>query len=135
MAAHWVRYFGAPLTIIADQGAEFIAGAFSEFCDRNSILFTPIDVRAPWQNGRTERHGGIFKALYEKARYLRAPRNEAEINLLASECVSAKNRMSNRSGYSPLQRVFGVTHRLPGDLCSDDLYLSLIHICRCRRRG
>ena len=26
------------------------------------------------------------------------------------------------SGYSPLQRVFGIGHRLPADLTSDDIY-------------
>jgi hypothetical protein len=41
---------------------------------------------------------------------------------MLSERCSAKNRMSNRSGYSPLQRVFGMGHRLPGELCSDDPY-------------
>ena len=38
------------------------------------------------------------------------------------ECNAAKNRLSNRSGYSPLQRVFGIGHRLPADLTSDDMY-------------
>ena len=33
-----------------------------------------------------------------------------------------ENRLSNRSGYSPLQRVFGIGHRLPADLTSDDIY-------------
>ena len=35
---------------------------------------------------------------------------------------AAKNRLSNRSGYSPLQRVFGIGHRFPADLTSDDIY-------------
>ena len=38
------------------------------------------------------------------------------------ECNPAKNRLSNRSGNSPLQRVFGIGHRLPADLTSDDVY-------------
>ena len=38
------------------------------------------------------------------------------------ECNAAKNRLSNRPGYSPLQRVFGIGHRLPADLTSDDVY-------------
>ena len=41
---------------------------------------------------------------------------------LAMECNAAKNRLSNRSRYSPLQRVFGIGHRLPADLTSDDVY-------------
>ena len=38
------------------------------------------------------------------------------------QCNAAKNRLSNRSGYSPSQRVFGIGHRLPADLTSDDVY-------------
>ena len=38
------------------------------------------------------------------------------------ECNAAKNRLSNRSGYSPLQRVFGIGHRLLANLTSDDVY-------------
>ena len=41
---------------------------------------------------------------------------------LALECNAAKNRLSNRSGYSPSQRVFGIGHRLSADLTSDDIY-------------
>ena len=37
-----------------------------------------------------------------------------------NECVSAEHRLSNRSGYPPLQRVFGTSHRLRGDLLPDD---------------
>ena len=37
-----------------------------------------------------------------------------------AECNSEKNRLSNRSGYSPVQRVLGSARRLPGDLRSDD---------------
>ena len=40
-----------------------------------------------------------------------------------STCNATHNRCYNRSGYSPLQRVFGYTHRLPGELCSDDTYV------------
>ena len=40
---------------------------------------------------------------------------------LAMQCNAAKNRLSNRSGYSPLQRVFGIGHRLPADMTSDDV--------------
>ena len=32
-----------------------------------------------------------------------------------------RNRLSNRSGSSPLKRVFGIGHRLPADLTSDDV--------------
>ena len=96
--------------------------SFFSFCDRNSILLHVTDVRAPWQNGRTERHGDIFKHLFAKALYLYPSRDLGQLRTMIAECNAAKNRMSNRSGYSPLQRVFGFTTRLPADLTSDDKY-------------
>ena len=64
----WIQYFGPPLVIIADQGKEFVGTHFKEFTNANSILLHIIDVRAPWQNGRTERHGDIYKKIFERAR-------------------------------------------------------------------
>eukprot|EP00974_Lingulodinium_polyedra_P108151 10469077-Lingulodinium_polyedra.AAC.1 len=42
--------------------------------------------------------------------------------MLIAECNAAKNRLSNRSGFSPIQRVPGCAHRFPGNLTSDDPY-------------
>ena len=42
---------------VADQGST----QFKEFTNANSIVLHIIDVRAPWQNGWTERHGDIYK--------------------------------------------------------------------------
>ena len=114
--------FCPPLVIIADQGKEFVGTQFKEFTNANSILLHIIDVRAPWQNGRTERHGDIYKKIFERARWLHSPSSSVALKRLALECNAAKNRLSNRSGYSPLQRVFGTGHRLPADLTSDDMY-------------
>ena len=122
VAERWIQYFGPPLVIIADQGKEFVGTQFKEFTNANSILLHIIDVRAPWQNGRTERHGDIYKKIFERARWLHSPSSPAALQRLAMECNAAKNRLSNRSGYSPLQRVFGIGHRLPADLTSDDVY-------------
>ena len=60
--------------------------------------------------------------------WMKKPDSKAQFRLMVVEVVSAKNRMSNRSGYSPLQRVFGIGHRLPADLTSDDAYVpDVIH--------
>ena len=89
---------------------------------RTAFLLHIIDVRAPWQNGRTERHGDIYKKIFERARWLHSPSSSVALQRLAMECNAAKNPLSNRSGYSPLHRVFGIGHRLPADLTSDDMY-------------
>ena len=114
--------FWSSVVIIADQGKEFVGTQFKEFTNANSILLHIIDVRAPWQNGRTERHGDIYKKIFERARWLHSPSSSVALQRLTIECNAAKNRLSNLSGYSPLQRVFGIGHRLPADLTSDDMY-------------
>ena len=73
VAERWIQYFGPPLVIIADQGKEFVGTKFKEFTNANSILLHIIDVRAPWQNERTERHGDIYKKIFERARWLHSP--------------------------------------------------------------
>ena len=87
-----------------------------------SILLHVIVARAPWQNGRTERHGDINQRIFERARWTHSASGPFALERLAMECYSAKKRLSNRLGYSPLQRVFGIGHRLLADLTSDDIY-------------
>ena len=78
------------MLIIAYQRKEFVGTQFKEFTNANSILLHIIDVRAPWQNGRTERHGDIYTKDF-RARSLDAvlPRTDcpnAQAALLSSEC-------------------------------------------------
>eukprot|EP00959_Pyramimonas_sp_CCMP1952_P136340 2853022-Pyramimonas_sp.AAC.1 len=44
-----------------------------------------------------------------------------EVDMFAAFVSQAKIRFTNRSGYSPAQRVFGEDIRLPGCLLSDDI--------------
>ena len=68
IAGLWIQYFGPPMLIIADQGTDFVCTQFKEFTNANRILLHIIDVRAPWQNAQTERHGDIDKKILERAR-------------------------------------------------------------------
>ena len=80
----------------------------------------PTDARAPWQNGRTERAGKEWRRQFTLARRKEAPESDAEFETLGMLCCSIRNRYNNRSGFSPMQRVFGFTQRLPASLLSDD---------------
>ena len=61
VAERWIQYFGPPMLIIADQVKEFVGTQFKEFTNANSILLHIIDVRAQWQNGRTENYGATSR--------------------------------------------------------------------------
>ena len=69
------------------------------------------DPRCPWQNGRTERAGGEWKKQFRLARRRDEPTTDAEFTTPGELCCSVRNRYQNRSGYTPMQRAFGVSGR------------------------
>ncbi len=115
----WVRIFGMPELLVMDQGREFV-GPFSKLAAEHGALVKVIGARAPWQQGRTERHGGLAKEIFVKVREEMSPAGFDEWTACIYAVEAAKNRLFNRSGYSPAQRQLGANVRLPGALTSDD---------------
>lgn len=115
----WCRVFGVPQYISIDEGREF-RGDFAQWCAQYGTMVFRAAARAPWQQGKVERHGGLLKEMIEKARDTANPETLEELRLLVQECECAKNRFSNRSGYSPVQRQIGQWPRVPGSLMSDE---------------
>ena len=119
MSELWIKHYGVPEICVMDQGTEFRA-MFQDKLNQQDCVCHVIDLRAPWQNGKTERHGGWWKTLFDKGCAEAKPMSEAEYAMMINEVTMMKNRHSNRSGYSPTQRVLGTNLRLPGALLSDD---------------
>lgn len=115
----WARTFGMPEVIVCDAGREFMS-YFSRMALGHGTAVYQIGAKAPWQQGRTERHGGHFKELLEKARAEVVLTEERELKLLLQEVEQTKNRFSHRSGFSPVQRQIGHWPRAPAELMSDD---------------
>lgn len=115
----WGRTFGLPQYITVDEGREF-RGGFSRICAEAGIIVFSAAARAPWQQGKVERHGGLMKTMVEKAREETPPTNREDLEQLLHACEAAKNRFSNRSGYSPTQRQIGQWPRMPSSLLSDE---------------
>ena len=103
---------------MCDQGLEFM-GAFADGLENHSIRPVWIDRDAPWQNGIVERRGGLFKEVYYKTRELRPPTDLEEVKILIHEVAWALQTMTNRSGYSPAQRVLGRQPSLNMDNLTD----------------
>ena len=51
--------------VVADQGREFIGKEFTDRLGFQGIPVHFISARAPWENARTEKAGGIFKSRLE----------------------------------------------------------------------
>eukprot|EP00913_Durusdinium_trenchii_P032934 g30831.t1 len=122
----WVRTFSVPEVVITDQGREF-GKELAEKVSQAGALHRVIGARAPWQQARTERHGGVAKEVFIKLRESMLPTNDSEWRMCVHAVEAAKNRLYNRPGFSPAQRQFGYNMRLPGSLGSDDVYELLIH--------
>ncbi|OLQ12727.1 Copia protein [Symbiodinium microadriaticum] len=63
--AEWVKFFGPPRQIWADQGSEF-KGAFKVRTAQEGTRMDPSSLEAPTQRGLAERHGKTFKVMLEK---------------------------------------------------------------------
>ncbi|CAE7826816.1 Kcnh5, partial [Symbiodinium necroappetens] len=120
LARGWARVLGFPQIILLDQGTEFL-GEFRQNAHDMGVLVHTIGARAPFQNGRCERHGALFKTMMQKAVWSCPPTSSDDFKLLLREVESAKNRLSDRSGFSPAQRMLGETPRTTGELLADEM--------------
>ena len=66
-----------------------------------------------------ERRGAIFKDAYYRSRELRQPVSFEETEMLVYELSWAIETLTNRSGYSPAQRVFGRQPHVALDTLAD----------------
>lgn len=114
----WLRVFGSPSFILMDQGLEF-QGEFIEGLESHGIQPIVVDRDAPYQNGVTERRGGLFKEVYYRTRELQQPSDVTEVQSMIHEVAWALQTMTNRSDYSPAQRVFGKQPTLAMEILND----------------
>ena len=116
----WIRLFGPPKQVYVDQGPEF-KGSFRNRISHEGIHMEPSSLESPFQRGVTERHGKTFKVMLSKAMNEVSCDTHKTWQALVDNIIMMKNRLANRGGFSPIQRVFGYYPRLPGGLMSSDL--------------
>ena len=117
----WCGHYGAPRMLVADQGGEFTGAFFVQTVSDAGTLIHYTDVKSPWQNSRTERAGGIFKQKLQTTIDEAGIVDETELDIAIAETLWTRNQYFDRSGFSPFQRVFGATPRIPMNLLSDDM--------------
>ncbi|CAE7037736.1 RE1 [Symbiodinium sp. CCMP2592] len=113
----WVKFFGPPKQILADQGSEF-KGSFKVRTAQEGTRMDPSSLEAPTQRGLAERHGKTFKLILEKTMADYNCTTYGEWLELVDVTMMVKNRLASRGGFSPIQRVLGYLPRLPGGLLS-----------------
>ena len=110
----WVRLFGPPENLYTDLGREFL-GAFPG-AEHDSTFIDPSALEMPTQRGITERAGRNFKEILSKTMMQVGCSNYEEWQETVDIVNMTCNRLMNKSGYSPIQRVIGYTPRIPGGL-------------------
>ena len=109
---HWIGVFGAPRSILSDNGCEFQNIAMRELGDLLGIEIKTTAAEAPWSNGITERHNALIGNMLEKI----IDSQNCSLEMALAWAVNSKNSMSNVFGYSPHQLVFGANPKVPSIL-------------------
>ena len=112
---HWVRLFGPPTKVYTDLGKEF-RGAFASGLEADSTWMEPGSLEMPTQRSITERAGQAFKAVFSKAMAQHVCQTDDEWRELLDITNMTCNRLINKSGYSPIQRVLGYNPKVPGGI-------------------
>ena len=113
----WSRTFGAPGTIALDLESGLQAG-LARYSSWHGCHLRPIAGQAHWQLGATERHGGLWKAIWKRVCDDLSLREE-DVPMGIAAVNDAKNQLRRMSGYSPAQAVFGRDPYIPGELLDE----------------
>ena len=99
----WVRFLGAPNMIICDGGSEF-KGHFERGLEQLGVLQHVTIPESPWQNSKSERHGGWLKErLQREIDSGRCPFDNAEeLDNFLAELTAAKLLSEDHGGLVPL---------------------------------
>ena len=111
----WIRLFGPPAKVYTDLGKEF-RGAFTSGVEADSTWLDPSSLEMPTQRSITERAGQAFKTIVEKAMTHYVCQTDEEWKELIDVTNMTCNRLINKSGFSPIQRVLGYNPRVSGGL-------------------
>ena len=107
----WISTFGAPSKILSDNGREFNAEEFQTFAESFNIKLLNTAAESPWSNGVCEKLNGVLGKSVSKI----IEDSHCDLETALSWSVSARNALSNFSGFSPNQLVFGYNPSMPNN--------------------
>ena len=109
----WISIFGAPRSILSDNGNEFVASQeVMDMCHNFNIQYNSTPAYSSYSNGICERHNAILARTLMKI----MDSEQCNYSTALAWALSAKNSLSNRYGFSPIQIAFGHNPNLPNVL-------------------
>jgi hypothetical protein len=106
---NWISIFGCPRKILSDNGCEFNNQEFRELGEAFNIKILNTAAESPWSNGMCERQNAVIGDTVSKI----ISDVNCDVHVALSWAISARNALSNYSGFSPNQLVFGFNPALP----------------------
>ena len=106
---HWIGIYGAPESILSDNGGEFNNPEMREFGEKLNINIKTTAAESPWSNGLVERHNCIIGSMIDKT----VRDINCSLELALSWSLAAHNSLANVHGFSPFQLVFSRNPTLP----------------------
>jgi transposase InsO family protein len=97
--------FGVPKAITVDNGTQFDAETFKEFCDKIGTKIHFVSVRHPESNGLVERANGIIMTGIMKSIF-NQPKGKWPEELI-KEVWSHNTTVSRSTGFTPFKLLFG----------------------------
>ena len=113
-----VHRFGVPHSIITDNGTNFTAKEFQDYCDELGINVTYASVSHPQTNGQVERSNGLVTAGLK--RRLMTPLKRAAgawVEELPSVLWSLRTTPNRSTEYTPFFMFYGADAVLPAEVC------------------
>ena len=105
----WISRFGPSLKILTDNGKEFQNEEFRSMGEMFNITILTTAAESPFSNGCCERMNAVIGRNVKKIML----DSKCSIDEALAWSVSARNSLSNSSGFSPNQLVFGFNPCLP----------------------
>ena len=102
----WTTWAGIPRSIVVDRGTHN-RGVFQMELEKMGATFREVATEAPFQLGRTERHGGLLKNMMNRVVHATQSTGPSELQMVLVQCLDTKNQHGNMGGFSPAQWVLG----------------------------
>ena len=100
-------------------------GIFSKLLGAHGTCIENMGLESPEQLGRTERHGGMWKATAKRAVHAQKIKGTDEMSILALSNKSLMNDGTRKGGFAPSQWVLGKFPRNPCHIHTEDEFADL----------
>ena len=103
----WVQWAGPSRLLYLDPAGEYVNDAWAASLQSDGTKVSMTAGEAHWQNGRSEAHGKIVKAMLTRMEKDCDIDTEAEFSRCLRQVFNAKNSLSRVNGFTPEQCLLG----------------------------